>query len=111
MSEYKLINGKTAINFTETKVNQICNKCGSRSVLGNHRDKNGKITEDPGICDGTFGPELKKKQGTRVKKYRKELQRQDIKFTESLFINCCCCDYGFDFMCKSGAMVVIFSWE
>ena len=89
------------IEYTETKVNNVCNKCGSRSITGEHRG--------PDVCDGIFGPALKKRQGARVKRYRNELKRQKIDFIETLLINCCVCSYGIERMYKPGSMHVIFT--
>lgn len=47
-------------------------------------------------------PKLKKRQGTQVKRYRKELQRKNIKFTEYLLINAHI-DYP-------NQMLVVFTW-
>lgn len=44
-----------AMEYTETKVGNACNKCWSQSVTGKHKGAN--------TCDGVFGPGLKKTAG------------------------------------------------
>jgi len=112
---FALINGQTAINFTELKSTGPCSKCGRNGETGYTHScyfvKTAFNSKKRVDCGGKYLPGLKKRQGSRVKKYRKTLEQSGIKFIESMFINVCVCNVRFPYTCEPGQMTVVFSWE
>jgi len=65
-------------------------------------------------CAGRF-KDVKRMEN--VRKYRKQLIADGVRFQEHMFINCCLCVGGFSMcapgrgiMCRPGQMVVVFTW-
>jgi len=111
---FALVVGKTAIKFNEYKRMGRCNKCGKIGGLyATHFHsfiKSAFKSKQLVDCGGKFERELRKHQGSRVKKYRKALERERINFTELMFINVCICGAGFPCTFEPGQMVVVFTW-